>query len=100
MRFFLAGLFCGLVFIACGGSKIRRDYDDFPIRLKEYSLWMKCTDGDYSSACKYECTKYDRKNECKKDHERIIKMNINKALDDGYLLISRQFLLKLLISEK
>jgi len=93
------GVIFGTAFYACSmGSKAIK-YNDFPIRSKEFSVWMKCLDGDKKNACKYVCTKYTRKNKCKKDHSRVDKLEIQKALDDGFMLISRNYFLQLIRSK-
>lgn len=61
---------------------------------------MKCTDGDQENVCKYVCTKYKKNNECKANHEKIVKMKISKALDNGFMLISKPYLLYLIKNKK
>ena len=91
----LVGAIGGTVFIACSmGGKPR--YSEFPVRAVENSVWMKCLDGDKKHACKYICTKYKRNNKCKKGKEKVVKLKIEKAFDDGFVLISKSYFLKLI----
>ena len=97
---YIIGAILGTVIFACGSGKVYRDFNDFPRRSEDNSIFMKCADGDFGNACKYECLSYDKKNKCKKNKKRVVKININKALDDGYFLVSKPFLLNLLTSKK
>lgn len=96
----IIGAIVGTVFYACSGGGRRPDYDDFPIRSKEFSVWTKCIDGDKENACKYVCTKYTRKNKCKKDHEKVDRINIEKALDNNFVLVSKGYFIQLIRSIK
>ncbi len=97
----ILGVYMGLFITACAmGKKSKLDYDNFPIRSNENSAWMKCLDNDQENACKYICTKYNKKNKCKKNHNKIVKLNIKKALDQGYLFISKAYFIKLITPKK
>lgn len=93
LTFLFIGVVIGMTFYACGMSKRKPDFDKFPHRSPEYSVWMKCVD-DYENVCKYECLKYNKKNECKE--RRTVKMPIQEALDKSYVVISKVYFLKLI----
>ena len=96
----IVGAILGTAFYACSmGSKTIK-YSNFPIRSKQFSVWMKCKDGDKENVCKYICTKYKKNNQCKKGHDRVDKIEIDKALDNGWVLISKSYFLQLIRSKK
>ena len=99
MKGFLIGVFVSVSFLACSMGSKKPDFDSFPIRAADQSIWQKCADS-YDFVCKNICTEYTRKNECKKDAEKIERMEIKKALDAGYVMTARPFLLGLLKGEK
>lgn len=95
------GISIGSTFFACamGGKSHKPDYDDFPVRSDDNSIWTRCVDNDTERACKYVCQKYDSKNKCKKDQTKTYKINIDKALQNGFVLVSKPFIVRLLRSK-
>ena len=81
---------------SCGSGGKRPDYDDFPTRSKEFSVWTKCTDGSYDKVCKLVCEDYTRKNRCKDGKMREVSLDIKEAIDDGYVIMSKAMFIKLL----
>ena len=90
----------GSIIVSCaaGGKSIK--FKKLPIRSNEYSVFTKCIDGDKMNVCKYECTEYKNNNECKKDHEKVKKMDIRKALNAEYYMIKKAYLMQLLKAAK
>lgn len=94
--YMIVGSIIGTVFYSCamGGKPI--DFRKMPIRSAEFTAFMKCEDGDTANVCKKECTKYKRDNTCKEGHDRTVRLKISTALDQGYLVISKNLFIKLL----
>lgn len=97
--YILIGAMSGTVIYSCAMGGNPR-FNSFPVRSKENSVWMKCLDGDKLNACKYVCTKYKRNNKCKKDHEKVERLNIQDALNNGSVLISNSFFQRLIRAGK
>ena len=95
MKWFFLGVFVSMTFLACSMGSKAPDFDKFPTRSAEFSVWQKCTN-DYTHVCKNVCTKYTRKNVCKEGHSKIEKLEVKKALDSNYVIISKAYFLKLL----
>lgn len=96
----LIGAIIGNIIVACSMGGKRPNYNEFPSRSKDNTVWMKCIDGDKNNVCKYSCSKYSKKNECKKNHQHVDKMLITESLDKGFVIISRSFFLQLLRGKK
>lgn len=95
MKNFILGFALTLVVYACANGSKRPDFDKFPIRSQSQSIWQKCSD-TYAFVCQTVCTKYTKKNKCKKKHLKIKKREVKVALDAGDVLISKALLMKLL----
>lgn len=89
-----AAIFTGVYSCAAGGK--RPNFDDFPVRSKEFSVWMRCRDGGHEHVCKYECGGYNRANECKEGQEKEVRMYVKEALDSDYIVISKALFLQLI----
>ena len=92
----LVGSILGTAIYSCAGGRKSIKFKNFPQRSDESSVWSKCKDGDYSHICKYYCTKYDKRNKCKKTFEKIKKRSMKLSLDQGYVVMSKSLFIKLL----
>jgi len=94
MKGFILGLLTAMVLGACSMAGRRIDFDKLPSRSSEYLTYQRCLDGDLDNVCNYRCTKFDRKNKCKK--QKTTKLAIKEALNSGYLVISKAYYFQLL----
>lgn len=97
MKNLIVGLFIGITIVACGAMGKRLNYDEFARRTARNSVWMKCLDGDKQNVCKYICLEYTKKNKCKKKKEDVDRLDIQKALADGHVMMSPPVFLQLLM---
>lgn len=96
MKTFFVGLFLGITIIACESGGRRIDFDEFPNRNPANSVYMKCKDGDLENVCKYVCKEYKRDNTCKDDKRKVVKLDLDTALERGYVVMSKHLFIKLL----
>ena len=94
--YMIVGSLIETVLYSCAMGSKSPDFDDFPLRSNEYSVFNKCKDGDIVNACKYECTKYKRDNTCKDGHETTKRINIVNSIKNGYVLIDKSFFINLI----
>jgi len=101
MKWFILGMMTAIAIGACGWGSPSPDYNKFPDRSNDNSIWAKCPD-NYEQLCQWVCVKgdkkkaYDRKNKCKGGHKKIVRIDMKKSLDAEYQCISKSFLMKLL----
>lgn len=93
--YIILGSIIGTVIYSCAGGAKRPNYNNFPIRSKDNTVWNRCIDNDTANLCKYECMKYKR-NKCVEGYERTVKLSISSAVESGYVMISRSYYMYLL----
>jgi len=86
-----------LTIYACANGSKRPRFDSFPIRNEANSVYMQCEKLSTMYACKTICTKYTKKNKCKKGHSKVEKKDTGKLLKKGFVMMSRELYLKLLL---
>lgn len=86
------------VIIACSMGSKRPNYNDFPVRAKSMSAFMKCLDNDTENVCKYICKKYSKKNKCKEPG--VVKTNLKNLINDGYVVLSKELFMNLIRGNK
>lgn len=105
MKMFIFGALLMNILLACAGGSKRPDFDQFPKRSDDQSIWQKCTveqhkkvinkcPNIYDCVCRVVCEKYTRKNVCKKGAEKILSREVKVALDAGDVIISKALLLE------